>query len=139
MEMNYAQIKKELLVIVFGVERFHQYTYGRKVVVDSDHKPLETIFGKSLATAPRCLQKMFMRLQHYDLDIHYKKGSEMYLADTLRRHFCGDEVHVVRSDFEEGIEEMPKIEHINQMVASEDKMARLKDETSKDEVLQTMK
>ena len=138
-ETNYAQIEKELLAIVFGVERFHQYTYGRKVVVDSDHKPLETIFGKPLATAPRRLQKMFMRLQRYDLDIHYKKGSEMYLADTLSRHFSGDEVHVVRSNFEEEIEEMPKIEDINQMVASEDKMARLKDETSKDEVLQAVK
>ena len=40
-ETNYAQIEKELLSIVFWVERFHQYTYGRKVVVDSDHKPLD--------------------------------------------------------------------------------------------------
>ena len=80
--MNYAQIEKELLAIVFGVERFHQYTYGRRVVVDSDHKPLETIFGKPLASAPRRLQKMFMRLQRYDIDIQYKKGSEMYLTDT---------------------------------------------------------
>ena len=55
-ETNYAQIEKELLAIVFGVERFHQYTYGRKVVVDSDHKPLETIFGKPLVSAPRRLQ-----------------------------------------------------------------------------------
>ena len=51
-EMNYAQIEKELLAIVFGVERFNQYTYRRKVAVDLDHKPLETIFRKSLATAP---------------------------------------------------------------------------------------
>ena len=35
-ETNYAQIEKELLAIVFGAERFHQYTYGRKVIVDSD-------------------------------------------------------------------------------------------------------
>ena len=81
-ETNYAQIEKELLAIVFGVERFHQYTYGRNVVVDSDHKPLETIFGKPLASAPRRLQKMLMRLQRYDIVIQYKKGSEMYLADT---------------------------------------------------------
>ena len=82
-ETNYAQIEKELLAIVFGVERFHQYTYGRKVIVDSDHKPLETIFGKPLASAPRRLQKMFMRLQRYDINIQYKKGSEMYLATRL--------------------------------------------------------
>ena len=81
-ETNYAQIEKELLAIVFGVERFHQYTYGRKAVVDSDYKPLETIFGKPLASAPRRLQKMLMRLQRYDIVIQYKKGSEMYLADT---------------------------------------------------------
>ena len=138
-ETNYAQIEKELLAIVFGVERFHQYTYGRKVVVDSDHKPLETIFGKSLATAPRRLQKMFMRLESYDFDIRYKKGSEMNLADTLSRHVDGDEVHVVRSDFEQEIEVMTKIEDINEMVASEDKLVRRKDETSKDEVLQAVK
>ena len=46
---------------------------------------------------------------------------------------------MVRSEFEEEIEEMPKIEDINQMVASEDKLARLKDETNKDEVLQAVK
>ena len=138
-ETNHAQIEKELLAIVFGVEHFHQYTYGRKVVVDSDHKPLETIFGKSLATAPRRLQKMFMRLQSYDLDVRYKKGSEMYLADTLSRHFNGVEVHAVRSDFEEEIEVMTKIEDINQMAASEDKLARLKDETYKHEILQAVK
>ena len=61
-ECNYAQIEKELLAIVFGVERFHQYTYGRKVTVDSDHKPLEMISRKHLASAPRRLQKMLMRL-----------------------------------------------------------------------------
>ena len=71
-EMNYAQIEKELLAIVFGAEHFHQYTYGWRVAVDSDQKPLETIFGKSLASAPRRLQKMFMRLQRYDIDIQYK-------------------------------------------------------------------
>lgn len=44
-ERSYAQIEKELLAMVFGVEGFHQYTNGRKPVnVDSDHKPLEFIF-----------------------------------------------------------------------------------------------
>ena len=58
---------------------------------------------------------------------------------THSADFNGDEVHVVRSDFEEEIEVMTKIEDINQMVASKDKLARLKDETSKDEILQAVK
>ena len=32
-ETRYAQIEKELLSVVFGLERFHQYTYGHHVTV----------------------------------------------------------------------------------------------------------
>ena len=60
-ERNYAKIEKELLPIVFRVERYHQFTYGRHVMVESDQKPLETIFSKPLASAPKHLQKMLMR------------------------------------------------------------------------------
>ena len=48
---NYAQIKKELLSIVFGVERFEGYLYGRKVFFDTDHKPLESIVKCTKAAA----------------------------------------------------------------------------------------
>lgn len=44
-ETRSAQIEKEMLAIVFSLERFHQYTYGRSVNVDSDHKPLATIIS----------------------------------------------------------------------------------------------
>jgi len=37
-ERNYAQIEKELLAIVFGAERYHQFAYRRHVMVESDHK-----------------------------------------------------------------------------------------------------
>lgn len=86
-EVNYAQIEKELLAIVFGVERFEQYIHGRPVNIETDHKPLESIFKKSLISAPKRLQRMMLRLQKYNLTVVYKKGSEMYLADTLSRAF----------------------------------------------------
>ena len=47
-EVQYAQIEKEMLSIVFGMERFESYLYGRKVILESDHKPLESILKKSL-------------------------------------------------------------------------------------------
>ena len=81
-ERNYSQIEKELLAQVFGVEHNHQYVYGQKVVLWSDHKPLETISKKPLATAPKCLQMLILWLQQYDVEICYKPGPEMYLADT---------------------------------------------------------
>ena len=86
-EQNYAQIEKELLSIVFGAEKFHQYTYGRKVHVESDHKPLETIHTKPLVSAPKRLQRILLRLQRYDLEIKYKPGKDMHLADTLSRAY----------------------------------------------------
>ena len=76
-QQNYAQIEKELLAVLFACKRFHQYIYGKKALVESDHKPLEAIFQKPLSQAPPRLQKMLMQLQEYDLDLRYKKGTEM--------------------------------------------------------------
>ena len=86
-ESNYAQVEKEMLAIVFGVERFEQYVYGRPVLVETDHKPLESVFKKSLLSAPKRLQRMLLRLQKFDLIVQYKKGSDMVLADTLSQAF----------------------------------------------------
>ena len=55
-ERNYAQIEKELLAIVYGCTKFHQYVYGKKVKVQTDHKPLEALFKKTLFPAPQRLQ-----------------------------------------------------------------------------------
>ena len=43
-EMNYAQIEKETLAILFGCNKFNQHLYGVKFTVESDHQPLESIF-----------------------------------------------------------------------------------------------
>ena len=76
-----------MLAIVFSLERFNQYTFGRHVNVESDHKPLEVILQKPLSCAPRRLQSMMMRLQKYDFTVHYERGKNMHLADTLSRAF----------------------------------------------------
>ena len=62
-ETRYAQIEKELLAVVFGFERFNQYTYARHVEIETDHKPLEAITKKPLSMAPLRLQRMLLRPQ----------------------------------------------------------------------------
>ena len=55
--------------------------------METDHKPLESIFKKSLISAPKRLQCMLLRLQKFDLEVTYKKGTEMVLADTQSRAY----------------------------------------------------
>ena len=74
----YAQIEKELLAILFGCEKFHEYLYGRKVIVESDHKPLEAITKKPLASAPHRLQRMLLRLQKYDITVIQRARTLFY-------------------------------------------------------------
>ena len=112
-EINYAQIEKELLVIVFGLERFEQYVLGRPVKIETDHKPLESIVKKSLISAPKRLQRMMLRLQKYDLKVTYKKGSEMYLADTLSRAFVqSSAVEDTRGDAEKDTESINMVQYL---------------------------
>lgn len=86
-ERGWPQIEKEALAVVWGLEKFDQYTYGRPVEIHNDHKPLETIFRKPLNQAPKRIQGLMMRLFRYDTDFIWVKGSELYLADTLSRSF----------------------------------------------------
>ena len=74
-----------MLAAVFGAERFHTYMYGWSFMIESDHKPLESISRKSLADTPAWLQCMMLCLQGYDFTIHYHPGKEMVIPDTLSR------------------------------------------------------
>ena len=106
-EVNYAQIEKKMLAILFAVERFEQCVYGRPVKIETDHKPLESIFRKSLLSAPKRLQRMLLRLQKFDLQVSYKKGTEMYLADALSRAY-----RVRRNTTQVGAEDVLNIENM---------------------------
>ena len=87
-EENYCQLEKEMLALVFAVNRYHQYIYGFfPVIVETDHRPLEVILKKPLAQAPKRLQRMMLELQRYDLTVVYRPGAELYLADTLSRAY----------------------------------------------------
>ena len=47
-EIRYANIEREMLVVVFGCLKYHHYLYGRRFVCGSDHQPLEKIHLKKI-------------------------------------------------------------------------------------------
>lgn len=82
-ELNYAQTEKEALALVFAVERFHYYLFGRYFELVTDHKALETLFGPKSKPCAR-IERWVIRLMSYKFKVIYKPG-KTNIADPLSR------------------------------------------------------
>ena len=82
-ESNYSNIEQELLGVVFALTHFKHFTYGRPVTIISDHKPLVSLFKKSLTSSSPHLSRMLLQILDYDLSIVYQEGSKMHLSDAI--------------------------------------------------------
>lgn len=131
-ERRYSQIEKEMLSIVFGLTRFHTYTYGRKVTVYNDHKPLSAVIKKPIGDNPIRLQRMLCRIMGYDIEFIFVKGKELFLADALSRTQTKD---YRRSKIEQEIE---SIKQFNDDETVKDHLSEIANETAKEKVLQTL-
>ena len=87
-EKKYSQFEKEVLAIIFGVRKFHQYIYGRKFELKTDYKPFMYIFNEKksiLAMASGRIQIWALTLGAYSYIIRFQKGSENTTADAVSR------------------------------------------------------
>ena len=94
-ERNYPQIEKEALSIVFGVRKFHQYLYGWKFILVTDHKPLVSLLGPKTGIptlAAARMQRWALLLSGYQYDIEYRSTHKHANADCLSRLPLNDHV-----------------------------------------------
>lgn len=87
-EMKYAQIEKEALALTFGILKYHQYIYGRRFSLRTDHRPLLSIFGSQKgipAHSANRLQRWAIIMLGYDFDIDYINTNDFGHADVLSR------------------------------------------------------
>jgi len=82
-QVNYSTTEKELLAVIFALEKFCSYLIGSKVIVFTDHAALKYLLTKG-DSKPRLLRWILL-LQEFDLEIRVKKGVENVVADHLSR------------------------------------------------------
>ena len=82
-QLNYSTTKKELLAIVFAIDKFRSYLVGAKVIVYTDHASLKYLLTKKHAKP--WLIRWILLLQEFDLEIKDKKRVENSVADHLSR------------------------------------------------------
>ena len=67
-ESNYAQLEREALSIVFGDRKFHQYLYGRRFTILTDHRPLTNNLGPHTGIPSHAASRLGMgMLGHADI------------------------------------------------------------------------
>ncbi|CAN6562575.1 unnamed protein product [Malus baccata var. baccata] len=82
-QLNYSTTEKELLAVVFALDKFRSYLLGTKVIIYTDHAALKYLLTKKEAK-PKLIRWMLL-FQEFDIEIRDKKGSENVVADHLSR------------------------------------------------------
>ena len=79
-------LERECLATIWGMEKFHYFLYGKEFTLETDQKPLVSIYRKHMVEISPRIQRLIVRSFPYQpFNVQYKKGVEIPLADALSR------------------------------------------------------
>ena len=82
-EQNYQNLEREALGTIWGMEKFHYFLYGKEFTLETDQKPLVSIYKQHLVDiSPRLIVRSF---PYQPFNVIYKKGKDIPVADALSR------------------------------------------------------
>jgi len=88
-QTNYTTTKKELLAVVFTLDKFRPYILGSKVIVYTDHAILKFLLKKA-DSKPRLIRWMLL-FQEFDIEILDRSGTHNLVADHHSRIEKGED------------------------------------------------
>ena len=134
-QRNYTTTKKELLAVVYALDKFHAYLVGSDIIIFTDHSALKYLLTKQNAKARLIIWVLL--LQEFNLQIRDKKGVENVVADHLSRLTIAHETHnpPINDEFPEEslllVENAPWYAHISNFLATGELPAEWKAQDSK--------
>ena len=85
-EKNYQNLERECLVTIWGMEKFHYFLYGKQFTLETNQKPLVSIYRTHMVEISPRIQRLIVRSFPYQpFDVQYRTGMEIPLAYTLSR------------------------------------------------------
>ena len=83
-EQNYQNLEGEALGTIWGMEKFHYFLYGKEFTLETDQKPLVSIYKKHVIDISPRVQRLIVRSFPYlPFKVVYKKGIDISITDTL--------------------------------------------------------
>ena len=101
MNSSIPRQRKKPFALVLACERLYAYIYGIKFDLETDHKPLETIYGSRYKPCAR-IERLVVHLQPYNFQVVYVPG-HINSADPLSQLLVGK--HTKTATNEHGAEE----------------------------------
>ena len=90
-QRNYTTTEKELLAVVYALDKFRAYLIGSNIIIFTDYSALKYLLTKQNAKAR--LIRWVLLLQEFNLQIRDKKGVENVVADHLSRLTIAHNTH----------------------------------------------
>jgi hypothetical protein len=83
-EKNYGITEREVLAALLAMKKLQYFLVGKQIKLVTDHKATEFI-KKKIDFGTPIIRRWFHRLERFNFEVEYKKGSELVIADSLRR------------------------------------------------------
>lgn len=125
-ERRYSTTERELLALMWSIERLKPYLEGTRFTAITDHYSLKWLH--SLENPSGRLARWTMRLSQFDFRIIHRKGKDHVVPDTLSRAVpVSDDIEALKNEYvEEDI--MPRLRGPSEIVIQAIKKKSLEDD-----------